>query len=156
MIGCWNLPSIVAIDLTRDYTYDDIFTSQYDTESSSLFAQVSSAIRDNLALTSGLRIERWQSDYSDSMQIMVITVKLFRWKTAPELSTTADNLVYLSLTRGYKAGGFNSSAELPSEADRHFDTEFQWNYQLGGKFYSPDGNMSNRITAFILIAKTSN
>jgi iron complex outermembrane receptor protein len=138
-----------AIDLTRDYTYDDIFTSQYDTQSSSLFAQVSTPLNDNLALTSGLRVEKWQSDYSDSMQITGENSEtLVGGKLALELSTTADNLVYFSLTRGYKAGGFNSSAELPSEADRHFDTEFQWNYELGGKFYSPDGNMSNRITAF--------
>ncbi len=138
-----------TIDLTRDYTYDDIFTSQYDTKSSSLFAQLSSPLRHNLALTSGLRVEKWQSDYSDSMQINGENSEtLVGGKLALELSTTADNLVYLSLTRGYKAGGFNSSAELPNEADRHFDTEFQWNYELGGKFYSPDGNMSNRITAF--------
>ncbi|MDA9570060.1 TonB-dependent receptor [Porticoccaceae bacterium] len=138
-----------AIDLTRDYTYDDVFTSQYDTKSSSLFAQLSSPLRHNLALTSGLRVEKWQSDYSDSMQINgENSESLVGGKLALELSTTADNLVYLSLTRGYKAGGFNSSAELPNEADRHFDTEFQWNYELGGKFYSPDGNMSNRITAF--------
>ncbi len=138
-----------TIDLTRDYTYDDLFTSQYDTKSSSLFAQLSSPLRDNLALTSGLRVEKWQSDYSDSMQINGENSEtLVGGKLALELSTAADNLVYLSLTRGYKAGGFNSSAELPNEADRHFDTEFQWNYELGGKFYSPDGNMSNRITAF--------
>ena len=138
-----------TIDLTRDYTYDDLFTSQYDTKSSSLFAQLSSPLRHNLALTSGLRVEKWQSDYSDSMQINGENSEtLVGGKLALELSTTADNLVYLSLTRGYKAGGFNSSAELPNEADRHFDTEFQWNYELGGKFYSPDGNMSNRITAF--------
>ena len=138
-----------TIDLTRDYTYDDLFTSQYDTKSSSLFAQLSSPLRHNLALTSGLRVEKWQSDYSDSMQINGENSEtLVGGKLALELSTAADNLVYLSLTRGYKAGGFNSSAELPNEADRHFDTEFQWNYELGGKFYSPDGNMSNRITAF--------
>ena len=138
-----------TIDLTRDYTYDDLFTSQYDTKSSSLFAQLSSPLRHNLALTSGLRVEKWQSDYSDSMQINGENSEtLVGGKLALELSTTADNLVYLSLTRGYKAGGFNSSAELPNEADRHFDTEFQWNYELGGKLYSPDGNMSNRITAF--------
>ena len=42
----------------------------------------------------------------------------------------------LSLTRGYKAGGFNSEVNLPTEQYRQFDTEYQWNYEVGAKFYS--------------------
>jgi outer membrane receptor protein involved in Fe transport len=140
---------ISTIDLTRDYTYDSLFASQYDTESFSLFAQASTPLRDNLALISGLRYEKWQSDYSDSALVFGKNDEyLFGGKFALELTTEANDLVYLSLTRGYKAGGFNAEAELPSESDRHFDTEYQWNYELGGKFYSPDGKLTNHITAF--------
>jgi outer membrane receptor protein involved in Fe transport len=138
-----------TIDLTRDYTYDSLFASQYDTKSSSLFVQASTPLRDNLALTSGLRFEKWQSDYSDSVLINGNNDEhLFGGKFALELTTEANDLVYLSLTRGYKAGGFNAEPNLPSESDRHFDTEYQWNYELGGKFYSPDGKLTNHITAF--------
>ncbi|MGB1328199.1 MAG: TonB-dependent receptor, partial [Porticoccaceae bacterium] len=147
LVGIYHQTS--TIDLIRDYTYDARFTSQYETKSSSLFAQASTPLRDNLALTSGLRYENWQSDYADSNEIDGKNDEhLFGGKFALELTTEADNLVYLSLTRGYKAGGFNAEPDLPSESDRHFDTEYQWNYELGGKFNSPDGTITKHITAF--------
>jgi outer membrane receptor for ferrienterochelin and colicin len=147
LIGVYYQDSI--IDLTRDYTYSARFTSQYETSSASLFAQARTSIKENLSLTSGLRFENWQSDYSDSNQISGKNDEnLVGGKLALELTTAADNLLYFSLTRGYKAGGFNAEENLPSESDRHFDTEFQWNYEVGGKFYSPDGKMTNRVTAF--------
>ena len=147
LLGIYHQTS--TIDLIRDYTYDARFTSQYETKSSSLFAQASTPLRDNLALTFGLRYENWQSDYADSNEIDGKNDEhLFGGKFALELTTEANNLVYLSLTRGYKAGGFNAEPDLPSESDRHFDTEYQWNYELGGKFNSPDGTITNHITAF--------
>ena len=147
LVGIYHQTS--TIDLIRDYTYDARFTSQYETKSSSLFTQASTPLRDNLALTSGLRYENWQSDYADSNDIDGKNDEhLFGGKFALELTTEANDLVYLSLTRGYKAGGFNAEPDLPNESDRHFDTEYQWNYELGGKFNSPDGNITNHITAF--------
>ena len=147
LVGIYHQTS--TIDLIRDYTYDARFTSQYETKSSSLFTQASTPLRDNLALTSGLRYENWQSDYADSNDIDGKNDEhLFGGKFALELTTEASDLVYLSLTRGYKAGGFNAEPDLPSESDRHFDTEYQWNYELGGKFNSPDGTITNHITAF--------
>ena len=145
-----------TIDLNRDYKgfwgeYDisELFNSSYKTSSASIFAQASTSLRQNLALTSGLRYENWQADYSDSNQINSRNDEhLFGGKLALELTTDADDLIYLSLTRGYKAGGFNAEAELPSESERHFDTEYQWNYELGGKFYSADGSITQHITAF--------
>lgn len=149
LVGIYHQTS--TIDLIRDYTYDSLFASQYETKSSSLFAQASTPLRDNLALTSGLRYENWQSDYADSNEIDGKNDEhLFGGKFALELTTEVDNLVYLSLTRGYKAGGFNAEPDLPSESDRHFDTEYQWNYELGGKFNSPDGTITNHITAFYI------
>ncbi|MGB0459145.1 MAG: TonB-dependent receptor [Porticoccaceae bacterium] len=147
LIGVYFQDSM--IDLIRDYTYSSRFTSQYETSSASLFVEARTSIKENLSLTSGLRYENWQSDYSDSNQISGKNDEnLVGGKLALELSTPADDLLYLSVTRGYKAGGFNAEENLPSESERHFDTEFQWNYEIGGKFYSPDGKIINRVTAF--------
>lgn len=145
-----------TIGLSRDYDgfwgeYDnsELFNSDYKTSSTSLFVQSNTPIKNNLALTSGLRFEKWKSDYSDSNQISgKNNENLVGGKLALELTTEVNDLLYLSLTRGYKAGGFNGEVNLPSESDRHFDTEYQWNYEIGGKFYSPDRDMTNRITAF--------
>jgi len=145
-----------AIGLTRDYDgfwgeYDisELFNSDYKTSSTSLFVQSNTPIKDKLALTSGLRFENWKSDYTDSNKISGKNDEnLFGGKLALELTTDLDDLLYISLTRGYKAGGYNGEVNLPSESLRRFDTEYQWNYEIGGKFYSPSGNMTNRVTAF--------
>jgi iron complex outermembrane recepter protein len=126
-----------------------LFDSEYDTATTSVFAQAKTPLKDNLNLTSGLRYESWKSKYSDSNAIAGNNSEnLLGGKLALELTTNTEKLLFVSLTRGYKAGGFNSEEDLPSENDRQFDTEYQWNYEVGAKFDSPSGLFSNSITAF--------
>jgi iron complex outermembrane receptor protein len=147
LVGLYHQNS--DINLTKLKTDYPIFTSLYKTSSSSLFAQASTPLRDNIAITSGIRFEKWQSNYSDSNQVNgKSNENLFGGKLAFELTTDDKNLMFLSLTRGYKAGGFNSEENLPSEDYRQFETEYQWNYEVGAKLYSPSGTLSNNITAF--------
>jgi outer membrane receptor protein involved in Fe transport len=147
LVGIYHQNS--DINLTKLNTDNPIFTSLYKTSSSSLFAQASTPLRDNLAITSGIRFEKWQSDYSDSNLINgKSNENLFGGKLALELTTDNENLLFASLTRGYKAGGFNSEVNLPSDDYRQFDTEYQWNYEVGAKLYSPSGVLTNSITAF--------
>jgi iron complex outermembrane receptor protein len=40
-------------------------------------------------------------------------------------------MVYASLVRGYRAGGFNSNASSQSSAQIAYDPEYTWNYELG-------------------------
>ncbi|MFT4775826.1 MAG: iron complex outermembrane receptor protein [Oleispira sp.] len=138
-----------AIDLTRNYTYDAKFTSDYDTASASLFTEFNTVISNNLILTSGLRFENWTSDYSDSNQISGDNKEnLIGGKLALEYTLPSTDLFYASITRGYKAGGFNSEEDLPSEDLRDFDTEYQWNYELGSKFSALQNNLINRVGVF--------
>ncbi|MGB1158046.1 MAG: TonB-dependent receptor [Porticoccaceae bacterium] len=147
LVGVYTQQS--TLDLTRDYTYSGIFTSQYKTESLSLFTEVNTQINNNLVLTSGLRFENWQSDYTDSKQISGDNDENLKGaKLALEYTIDADDMLYVSLTRGYKAGGYNGEENLPSESFRRFDTEYQWNYELGGKFRSPDGRLTHYINLF--------
>ena len=43
--------------------------------------------------------------------------------------TTEDNLYYVSVTRGYKPGGFNKSFSTRDE--RSYNPEYSWNYEVG-------------------------
>ena len=137
------------VDLLREYTYASVFNSQYDTASRALFTHITTALGDNLRLTSGLRIEHWASDYADSKNLAGDNDEnLFGGKLAIEYTASKNALWYASITRGYKAGGFNGGDDLPSESLRNFDTEFQINYELGGKFIALSGSLRNRISAF--------
>ena len=137
------------IDLTRDYTYDPLFTSEYETASASIFSELNTSLTSNLVLTSGIRLENWQSDYSDNNSISGDNDEnLVGGKVALEYATNSADILYISITRGYKAGGFNGEANLPSESLRNFDTEYQWNYEIGTKFSSLKDAMNNRISVF--------
>lgn len=138
-----------SIDLERDYTYDALFTSEYKTASASVFSELNTSLTDSLVLTSGIRLENWQSDYSDNNSIAGDNDEnLVGGKVALEYTTDTASLLYASITRGYKAGGFNGEANLPSEDLRDFDTEYQWNYEVGSKFSSLQDSMNNRISLF--------
>ena len=138
-----------TIDLDREYTYSDLFTSQYETDSLSFFTELNTQFSDSLVLTSGLRYENWQSNYADSNQISGGNDEnLVGAKLALEFTNGSGDLLYASLTRGYKAGGYNGEVNLPSETFRRFDTEYQWNYELGGKFSNHDGRLTNYISLF--------
>lgn len=52
-------------------------------------------------------------------------------KIALQYTFLNKDIVYASITKGYKSGGFNNTAQL--EEDRTFDPEYSWSYELGTK-----------------------
>ena len=139
--------------LVRDRTDDPVFNSQYETSSGSIFMQANSQIKDQIKITTGLRYEKWKSDYfgknnEDPSISAQSSENLLGGKLSLEVINADNNLLYASLTRGYKAGGFNASFELPSESIRRFDTEFQMNYEVGLKYYLANRKVSHHLTAF--------
>jgi len=137
------------ISLNRQRTGDPKFESDYGTASASLFTEINTLIKDDLTLTSGLRFENWESDYSDTNNISGDNKEtLIGGKISLEYTTLNENLLYASITRGYKAGGFNEEENLPSAALRKFDTEYQWNYEIGSKFSALEDRIINRIGIF--------
>ncbi|WP_080903671.1 TonB-dependent receptor [Parabacteroides sp. Marseille-P3160] len=53
-------------------------------------------------------------------------------KVSLQYQFNTDRMVYASVSNGYKAGGFNTTAE--EEKDRTFRPEKSWSYETGGKF----------------------
>ena len=101
-------------------------------------------IWDGLSLSAGIRFdyEHANNDYQMNNMKGETNVgkdgfdeKLNFRQVTPKftLQYTTSNLqnVYASVTRGYKAGGFNTSFDKKEE--RTFDPEYSWNYELGTK-----------------------
>lgn len=57
-----------------------------------------------------------------------------------------EQIAYATVARGFKAGGFNSVIE--TEADRSYDPEYTWNYELGTKLAFPGGRVSVEASLF--------
>lgn len=59
---------------------------------------------------------------------------------------TPDRMMYATVARGYKPGGFNAAKE--SRNDRSFDPEYTWNYEVGAKLSFLDSRLSLEASAF--------
>ncbi len=63
-----------------------------------------------------------------------------------EYLTDDEQLFYVSLTRGYKTGGFNSTFQQDDE--RTFDPEYNWNYEVGAKTSLLGHALQTELTLF--------
>jgi len=61
---------------------------------------------------------------------------------------SGNQMSYLSATRGYKSGGFNTTFER--EEDRSFNPEYSWNYEFGWKSVFLDKKAHVRLALFYI------
>jgi len=138
-----------SVDLRRQYTYlSSDFTSEYETDRLALYGQLETALSSDWTLTTGLRVERWEADYSDSESVTSSPEEtLWGGRVALNYLLNDDTVLYGLISRGYKAGGFNSNGTLPAEL-REFDTETLWNYELGMKGSWLDDRLTGQLAFF--------
>jgi len=138
-----------GVDLDRQYTYlSSDFSSEFDADRLALYGQLETALNSDWTLTTGLRVERWDAEYSDSDGVTADPSEtLWGGRAALEYLLNDDTILYGLVSRGYKAGGFNSEGSLPAEL-REFDTETMWNYELGMKGSWLDDRLTGQLAFF--------
>jgi len=123
------------IELYNGYPWREL-NSSYRATNTAVFAEITQHLSDKTDLGIGLRLENRDADYTDSAGVTF----------SPEDQMTGGNITlrhyynsklmgWASISRGYKAGGFNISLSVPEES-RGYEPEFLWNYEAGikGKF----------------------
>ena len=138
-----------AVDLQRQYTYaaSDFF-SQFDTNNTAIYGQIVNPLTEKLSLTTGVRFEQRSADYLDSNAATFDpNESLWGGKLALEYQLNDSQMIYGLISRGYKAGGFNTDPSIASE-DREFDTEFMWNYEAGVKGTMLDNKLVLQASVF--------
>ena len=145
--GAYTLRQDVA--LTRQSTFiDSDFTSDYGIDRFAVFGQTETALDACSTLTVGLRLERHSASYDDNAGV----------SSAPEDSLVGGRVAYDrvlapgvvgygSISRGYKAGGFNIDGTLPANL-REYEPEVLWNFEAGVKARAADGRLSFRGSVF--------
>ena len=110
--------------LLRQYTYaDGDFTSQYQQDNVAVYSQVDTQLTDTLSLRLGLRADRFEIDYRDISGFSQSNDKtLVGGKAVLDYSIDSAS-VYASISRGYKAAGFNPD-ERVSEQRRIYQPEY--------------------------------
>jgi outer membrane receptor protein involved in Fe transport len=152
------------VDLERQYTWlANPFSSTYETNNIAAYGQLATAIGPKTTLITGLRVEQYQGDYTDSNGFIEETDDIMLGgKIALEYQVIDRTMIYTSITRGYKAGGINSEAlakakdeGLSLDADffkQHtsFDPEYLWSGEFGVKGSSLDDKFTLRLAAFYM------
>jgi len=136
-------------DLVRNYSYLDVpYSSSFDTKNLAVYGQLDTALSNNLTLTTGLRVEKWEADFSDSDALNINTDEvLVGGKVGLAYQVDADMLYYATLSKGYKPGGVNADNSLSLEA-REFKTEHLWNLDLGVNSSYYEGTLTSRFNVF--------
>jgi len=152
------------VDLERQYTWlANPFASTYETNNMAAYGQLATAISPKTTLITGLRVEQYQGDYTDSNGFIEETDDIMLGgKVALEYQVIDRTMIYTSITRGYKAGGINSEAlakakdeGLSLDADffkQHtsFAPEYLWSGEFGVKGSSLDDKFTLRLAAFYM------
>lgn len=132
------------------------FTSQFETENAAVYGQLRSSLSDKVDLVSGLRFEKRNADYSDSLLVNSNKDEdLWGGNLTLEYRYAENKLVYGTISRGYKAGGVNgriisAAATNPDiSSDMYeFDTEHMINYELGMKGSWLDSRLQAQVALF--------
>lgn len=137
--------------LLRKYTFAaGDFESSYDTSSSAVYTQLNTTLNDKLSLVTGLRVEQWQADYADNNGTFNDPQEtLYGGKLSLNYQYQVDQLLYASLSRGYKAGGTNNDGSLQGTGQPlDFETEFLWSVEAGMKSIWCEDTLLSRVSLF--------
>ena len=120
------------VDLRRDYTYLPIpYQSEFSVRRAALFGETRSDLGKGLQLILGLRFERHSADYSDTENVRFDpSDTMVGGRLALEYQWNPSTIVYTSLARGYKAGGFNTDGSLDADL-RRYEPESLINLEVG-------------------------
>jgi len=136
------------INLDRVYTFASDFTSDLNTENTAIYGQANFTLNDRWSLTTGLRLERRDVNYSDITGASATPEEsLWGGRFALEYQANSGAFYYGLVSRGYKPGGFNLEGDLSLE-EREFDTETMLNYELGIKQTYLNGSLRLQASVF--------
>ncbi len=136
--------------LLREYTFNAAdFTSEYDPSSTSIFGQYTWQLSDDVALVTAARLESFSADYSDNDGFVEsLDDTLFAGSVELQYDI-GSNLFYSSVSRGYKAGGFNIDQRLSGD-NRTYSPEYNWNIEAGIRGIALDGKAQLGVGVFYM------
>ena len=129
-------------------TLDDRLQSRFSAQNVAAFGQYEWPAGARGRLTAGLRVERRAAEYTDSNALRVEPDETLWGGELSYRHEFADTLsAYATVSRGYKAGGFNLGA-VP-DGGRQFGDEVLWNLEFGAKARWLDGKLKLNAALFL-------
>jgi len=146
------LSEIYNTDASSDFTHNKV----------ALYTQLDQALNSKTTLTYSLRLENNQQEFRSS-EIKTGTYPYTDpvadkfnpnetlWGASLNYSYKYNNkhTAFAGITRGYKAGGFNTGLNANSSY-QSFDSETLYNYEIGLKSNYPEFNLTSKTTFFYM------
>jgi len=115
-------------------------TNDTEGDSLGLFSHVTYDINDRLSVLGGLRYDKVNQEFKDSTQ----TIDNDESEVSPKIGLTYDlkenMMTYVTISKGYRAGGFNLNALTGSP--KTYNKETLYSYEVGLKGTSIDSKLS--------------
>lgn len=136
--------------LQRDYFADALMRvplqTEYAATSLAAYGEAEWRITDAVALTAGLRVETRAADYRDSDGAAFDPRDtMFGGQVSLEGPIGEASRWYVTVARGYKAGGFNIGQAVPDDR-RQFEPEYLWNAEAGWRY--ADARVRGELSLF--------
>ena len=137
----------------EEFFNGDVFrqlASDFNSKSTAAFFQLDTYLSEKNTLTTGLRYERRTADYSDNSGLN-LSPSDSMWGGQLSLNHKINSQLnsYVTLAKGYKAGGFNLSLSVPDSL-REFQPEYLMSLETGFKGFSEGYRWSWNVSAFYM------
>jgi len=143
-------------ELTKTRIKNDVlntnYSNEYNSTSTAIYSELTSFLSSTTHITYGFRVEDWNSNHTDSENFDRKLSEVLYGGKASLNSILNDNLFYINISRGYKAGGFNSDNSLEEELIE-FKTEYNLSTELGLKSILLSDRLKTNIAAFYISRK---
>ncbi|UPT78003.1 TonB-dependent receptor [Sulfurovum sp. XGS-02] len=131
-----------------DYGAEENFDSSYESRNIALYTQLDTHIDEKLTFVTGLRVEDWNAEYSDSHNVNIDNDEVMvGGKIGLNYAYDQSTLLFANISRGYKPGGVNPGSTLSVE-DKTFATETLWNFETGVNSSHFDNTLKSRLNLF--------
>ncbi len=126
----------------------DFLESDYAADTGAVFGQVEAPLTTGTSFVSGLRFERRITSYDDTQGSSFSPgFSMLGGSATVQHDVTENVRSYVSASRGYKGGGFNSGPSVPVDR-RMYDPEYLWNFEVGSKGVFLKGRLQSNLALF--------
>ena len=126
-------------------------SSDYTMKKLAGFGQLDIHTNDKTVITASLRVENQDRDYSNDYNTFSPNDTLWGASLSYAYTYNPVHTAYTSVTRGFKAGGFNS--DFAGTSNEEFDAETLYNYEIGLKSHYSALNLRTELVAFYMDRK---
>ena len=137
------------LDFDNQVPYNSL-SSLYDSTNYAAYGELDVTLTARTRLSVGARVEHRNADYRDSDGVTFNPGETMEGgHVSLEFTPRERRNLYVTLSRGYKAGGFNIDSAVPDSL-KQFKAEFLWNLETGVKARSADGRFDLQADLFYM------